>query len=99
MVYEENPTSLLTIPLPIDESTNLPIPMATSSIDCQLASQNTEEMLVACYYPDATPEDLPVISQGKDTEFVIEISCGTAPNFCQSLDIPPLGNNIVRGVE
>ena len=31
-------------------STNLPIPKVTSSINCQLASKNTETMLVVCYY-------------------------------------------------
>ena len=85
MVYEENPTSSLTIPLPIEESTNLPIPKVTSFIDYQLAGQNTEAMLVACCYPDITPEDLPVTLPRKGTEFVFKNSCGTALIFANPL--------------
>ena len=37
--------------------TRLPIPKVTSPIVCQLAGQNTEELLVVCDYLDAPQKD------------------------------------------
>jgi len=67
------------------DRSKLPIPKVMNSIVCQLAGQNTEEMLVVCYYPDATPEDLPVTPPRKGTEFVFKISCGTTLIFANPL--------------
>ena len=59
----------------MDGLTNLPNPRDTSSIDCQLAGQNTETMLVVCYYLDATPKIYRYLFSGEVTE--IDIRIGT----------------------
>ncbi len=73
MDYGENPISPLTIPLQMDGLTNLPNPQDMSSIDCQLAGQNTETMLVVCYYLDAAQKIYRYLLSGEVTESDIGI--------------------------
>ena len=56
-------------------STNLTIPMVTSSIVYQQAGQNTEEMPVVCDYPDASPQDLPVHHQEEIPSLILDFMC------------------------
>ncbi len=73
MYYGENPISPLTISLPMDGLTDLPSPQDTSSIDYQLAGQDTETALVVCYYLDATPKLFRYLFSGEVTKIDIRI--------------------------
>jgi hypothetical protein len=42
-------------------------------------TQNLEDILVACEFPDVFPEDLPGIPLDRDVEFVIELQPSTTP--------------------
>ena len=55
----------------MDGLTNLPNPQDTSSIDCQLAGQNTEMMLVVCYYLDAAQKIYRYLLSGEVTKMDI----------------------------
>jgi hypothetical protein len=57
----------------------LPSPTSIASALHHTTTQNLEDILVACEFPDVFPEDLPGMPPDQDVEFVIELQPGTTP--------------------
>jgi hypothetical protein len=53
------------------------------------ASQNLEDIPVACEFPDVFLEDLPGMPLDRDVEFIIELQPGTAPISRRSYKMTP----------
>jgi hypothetical protein len=60
---------------PVHGSTTLKLslPSVVPSSVHHTATQNLEDILVACEFPDVFPEDLPGMPPDRDVEFVIEL--------------------------
>jgi hypothetical protein len=57
----------------------LSLPSAVPPSVHHTATQNLEDIPVACEFPDVFPEDLPDMPPDRDVEFIIELQPGTTP--------------------
>jgi hypothetical protein len=66
---------------PVHGSTTiqLSLPSVVPSSVHHTASQNLDDILVACEFSDVFPKDLPGMPPDRDVEFVIELQPGTTP--------------------
>jgi hypothetical protein len=57
----------------------LPSPTSIASALHHTATQNQEDIPVACEFPDVFSEDLPGMPPDRDVEFIIKLQPGTTP--------------------
>jgi hypothetical protein len=69
----------------------LQLPLSTSATSTlhSTATQNLEDIPVACDFPDVFPEDLPGMPLDWDVEFTIELQPDTAPIFRRPYKMTP----------
>jgi hypothetical protein len=60
-------------------SLRLPSPTSIASALHHTTTQNREDILIACEFPNVFPEDLPGMPPDQDVEFIIELQSGTTP--------------------
>jgi hypothetical protein len=60
-------------------SLRLPSPTSIASALHHTTTQNLEDILIACEFPNVFSEDLPGMPPDRDVEFIIELQPGTTP--------------------